>query len=403
VPTATRRDAATHTIVVLLVAVLLVLPLATPVTAHQDRAELSRVQRNLDAVRRVLADARADADRVAQALLQADRDVTQARAALQVATANYRAARATRAQAVLEAARAQLEVDAQQAVIDRRARATYINNAPSAMLTLLVDADGVGDLLDRSKLLDNVAKAANRELAALIDAKLQAEAARQRAVAAEQHARQQQAHMRERADELAQVRAACAAAKRALERKVARLQVRQGALRASSARIIRKIQAEEAARRRAAAAAHRAAARGRPSGPTVLADEGGIGGGPDTDSYQRLTPTAKRLYGLVVRIFDVHAIGGWRPSGSVPGSDHPYGRAIDVMVAYPSSDGRALGWRIATWAAGNAWALDVKYVIFNGRIWTPGRGWHGYRHPGDPCNCNPTLRHDDHVHISVRR
>jgi hypothetical protein len=45
----------------------------------------------------------------------------------------------------------------------------------------------------------------------------------------------------------------------------------------------------------------------------------------------------------------------------------------------------------------------VKYVIFNGRIWTGDRGWHGYRHPSDPCNCNPTLRHDDHVHISVHR
>jgi hypothetical protein len=62
---------------------------------------------------------------------------------------------------------------------------------------------------------------------------------------------------------------------------------------------------------------------------------------------------------------------------------------------------RSLGWRIANWAVANAWALDVKYVIFNGRIWTRGRGWHGYRHPSDPCNCNPTLRHDDHVHISV--
>jgi hypothetical protein len=402
VPTASRRDAATQAIVVLLVTILL-LPLASPVAAHQDRAELSLVQRKLDAVRRVLADARADADHIAQALLQADRDVTQARAALRVATANHRAAQATRARAVLEAARARLEVDAQQAVIDRRARATYINNAPSAMLTLLVDADGVGDLLDRAKLLGNIAKAANNELAALVDAKIEAEAARQRALAAEQHARAQEAHMRERAAELAQVRAARAAAKRALERKVARLQVRQGALRASSARIIRTIRAEEAARRRAAAAARRAARHGQPSGPTVLADEGGgIGGGPDTDSYQRLTPTAKRLYGLVVRIFDAHAIGGWRPSGSVPGSDHPHGRAIDVMVAYPSSDGRALGWRIATWAAGNAWALEVKYVIFNGRIWTPERGWHGYRHPSDPCNCDPTLRHDDHVHISVR-
>jgi len=397
-----RRDAAKRTTILVLLATLLVLPLASPARAHQDRAELSRVQRKLDAVHRVLADARADADRVAGALVQADRDVTQARAALRVATANYRTAQATRAQAVLEAARARLEVDAQQAVIDRRARATYINNTPSAMLTLLVDAEGVGDLLDRSKLLDNIAKAANSELTTLVDARVKAEAAQQRAAAAEQHAREQQAHMRERAAELEQVRAARAAAKKALQRKVARLQVRWGALRAASARIIRTIHAEEAARRRAAQQAHLAASRARPSGPTVLADEGGVAiGGPDTASYRRLTPTAKRLYGLVVRIFDVHSIGGWRPSGSVPGSDHPHGRAIDVMVGYPSSDGRALGWRIATWASGNAWALDVTYVIFNGRIWTPGRGWHGYQHPADPCNCNPTLRHDDHVHISV--
>jgi peptidoglycan hydrolase CwlO-like protein len=378
-----RRDAVTRATVLLLITLGLVLPSVAPARAHQDRAELSRVQRKLDAVRRVLDDARADADRIAAALVQAHHDVTQARAALRVATANYRTAQATRARAMLEAARAELEVDAQQAVIDRRARATYINNAPSAMLVLLVDADGVGDLLDRSKLLDNIARDANNELTALVDAKIEADAARQRAVAAEQHAREQQAHMRDRAAELEQVRAARAAANRALQRKVARLQVRQGALRAASARII-------------------GAIRARRSGPTVLADDGIGIGGPDTDSYQRLTPTAKRLYGLVVRIFDVHAIGGWRPSGSVPGSDHPHGRAIDVMVGYPDAAGRTLGWRIATWASGNAWALDVKYVIFNGRIWTPGRGWHGYRHPADPCNCNPTLRHDDHVHISVR-
>ena len=97
-----RRTISKSTTVLVLLAVLLVLPLGSPVDAHQDRAELSRVQRNLDAVRRVLADARADADRVAAALVQADRDVTQARVALQVATANYRAAKATRARAVLE-------------------------------------------------------------------------------------------------------------------------------------------------------------------------------------------------------------------------------------------------------------------------------------------------------------
>ncbi|HXQ57973.1 MAG TPA: lytic murein transglycosylase, partial [Actinomycetes bacterium] len=124
--------------------------------------------------------------------------------------------------------------------------------------------------------------------------------------------------------------------------------------------------------------------------------------GPNTPSYQRLTPTTKRLYATVSQTFKVRSIGGWRPVGSVPGSDHPYGRAIDVMVPYPGRTGRDLGWRIARWAVADADRLDVKYVIFNGRIWTRTRGWHGYQHPSDPCNCNPTLRHDDHVHISVR-
>jgi hypothetical protein len=307
---------------------------------------------------------------------------------------------------VLEFTRARLEVDAQQAVIDRRAYATYVSSGASAMLTLVVDADSVADLLDRSKLLDNVAKDANHQLQALTDAKVAADAARRRAVDAERRAADEKARMRDRAAELAAVRAARAAAQQAMERRIDSLQSRQGWLASRSTRLIRRIKAEEAARRRAAEAARRARlarlarlARERASGPTVISsdDDGGYGSGPDTASYNNLTPNAKRLYGLVERIFDVHSIGGWRPYGSVPGSDHPWGRALDVMTW----SNRSLGWRIAIWAVANRGALGVKYVIFNGRIWTRSRGWHGYRHPSDPCNCNPTLRHDDHVHISV--
>jgi peptidoglycan hydrolase CwlO-like protein len=402
-----RSSAAARRPTILLLVAALLVPLAVvPARAGpEERAELSQVQRRLDRVRRVLENARADAAQVAEALEQADRDVAAAQVALAEAERRVRAAQARREQAAIEAARAKLEVDAQQAVIDRRAYATYVSSGASAMLTLVVDADNVGDLLDRSKLLDNVAKAANSELQALVDAKVAADAARRRAVEAEQQAAAEEARMAARAAELEAVRAARAAARDALERKIDALQSRQGSLRARSTRLIRKIRAEEAARRRAAEAARRARlarlARQRvASGPTVLSSGdlgGGHGGGPDTASYNNLTPTAKRLYGLVVRIFDVHAIGGWRPYGSVPGSDHPKGKALDVMTW----SNRSLGWRIATWASGNAWALDVKYVIFNGRIWTRGRGWHGYRHPSDPCNCNPTLRHDDHVHISV--
>jgi peptidoglycan hydrolase CwlO-like protein len=408
-PAFRRPDLRRPTITVLVLVVAVVAPaLVVPAQAsHQDRAELSRVQGKLDRIRRVLRDAKADAAEVAAALEQADRDVAAAQAALAEAERRYRAAQAEREQAVLEAVRAKLEVDAQQAVIDRRAYATYVNSGASAMLTLVIDADNVGDLLDRSKLLDNVAKAANGELQALVDAKVAADAARRRAEAAERQAADEKVRMRERAAELAAIRAARAAAQEAMDRRIDSLQARQGSLAARSARLIRRIKAEEAARRRAAAAARRARlaalarqrAAAAASGPTVISsdDDGGYGGGPDTASYNYLTANAKRLYGLVERIFDVHSIGGWRAYGSVPGSDHPAGRALDVMTW----SNRSLGWRIANWAVANAGALGVKYVIFNGRIWTRGRGWHGYRHPSDPCNCNPTLRHDDHVHISV--
>jgi len=404
---AARSSAALRRPVLLvLVAALLAPLLVVPAGAGpQDRAELSQVQRNLDHLRRVLRNAKADAADLAVALEQADRDVAEAQVALAEAQRRFQAAQARRRQAALEAARAKLEVEAQQAVIDRRAYATYVNSGASTMLTLVVDADSVGDLLDRTKLLDNVAKAANTELQALEDAKVAADAARRRAVAAEQQASAEEARMRARAAELEAIRAARAAAQEALERKIGSLRARQGSLAARSTRLIRKIKAEEAARRRAAERARRARLarlarqRAAGSGTTVLSNDsdGGSLAGPNTTSYNYLTPNAKRVYGLVVRIFDVHSIGGWRPYGSVPGSDHPKGRAIDVMTW----SNRSLGWRIANWAVGNAWALDVKYVIFNGRIWTRSRGWHGYRHPSDPCNCNPTLRHDDHVHISV--
>jgi septal ring factor EnvC (AmiA/AmiB activator) len=404
---AARSSAALRrSLVLVLVAALAAPLLAAPAAAGpQERAELSQIQRKLERVRKVLENAKADASEVAAALEQADQDVAAAQVALAEAQRRFRAAQARRKQAALEAARAKLEVEAQQAVIDRRAYATYVNSGASAMLTLVVDADSVSDLLDRSKLLDNVAKAANNELQALADAKVAADAARRRAVAAEQQAAEEEARMRERAAELEAIRAARAAAQQALEAKIDSLQARQGSLRARSGRLVRRIKAEEAARRRAAERARKARLarlarqRAASSGPTVLSSDsdGGHLGGPNTTSYNYLTPTAKRLYGLVVRTFDVYSIGGWRPYGSVPGSDHPRGRALDVMTW----SNRSLGWRIANWAAGNAWALDVKYVIFNGRIWTRSRGWHAYRHPSDPCNCNPTLRHDDHVHISV--
>ena len=117
--------------------------------------KLSRSSATWNGCARFSRIAKADASEIA-----ADRDVAAAQVALAEAERRFRAAQARRKQAALEAAQAKLEVEAQQAVIDRRAYATYVSNGASAMLTLVVDAESVGDLLDRSKMLDNVAKAA---------------------------------------------------------------------------------------------------------------------------------------------------------------------------------------------------------------------------------------------------
>ena len=342
---ARSRAAPRRTAVVLVLVVALLAPLLVVMPAHagqQDRAELSQVQRKLDRIRKVLENAEANATEVAAALEQADRDVAAAQVALAEAKRRFRAAQARRKQAALEAARAKLEVDAQQAVIDRRAYATYVNSGASAMLTLVVDADSVADLLDRSKLLDNVAKAANSDLQALVDAKVAADAARRRAVAAEAQAADEEARMRARAAELEAIRAARAAAQEALERKIDSLQSREGDLRARSGRLIRKIKAEEAARRRAAERVRKARLarlareRAAASRPTVISgddDDGGYAGGPNTASYNYLTPNGKRIYGLVVRTFDVHSIGGWRP----------YHRRHDLVQPFPRVADRHLG------------------------------------------------------------
>ena len=65
--------------------------------------------------------------------------------------------------------------------------------------------------------------------------------------------------------------------------------------------------------------------------------------GPKGPSFQRLTPAAKGLYAVMREGFGIRSVGGWRQVGSVEGSDHPHGRAIDAMVDYPDPEGRALG------------------------------------------------------------
>jgi hypothetical protein len=111
--------------------------------------------------------------------------------------------------------------------------------------------------------------------------------------------------------------------------------------------------------------------------------------------------------GPVIRSAGCHA---QRPAN--PTSDHPRGKGCDF---FPGAGGRFArgveidnGWRVAEWFRANAEALEVSYIIWQGRIWSPGTedqgGW-GRRYTGggvyDPHD--PVGGHYDHIHVSFER
>ena len=151
-------------------------------------------------------------------------------------------------------------------------------------------------------------------------------------------------------------------------------------------------------------------AAGEPDGPdiTSVSDLCGPGAAMDCaptglDVERGLTPDALRVVRCVDQHFGRHTYLGVGERSSNPTSDHPSGRAADIMIEdWQSPAGRAEGWRIARWVAVNADRLGVTYVIFDARIWSADRaaeGWRRYRHPSG--DTSPTARHRDHVHVSV--
>ena len=100
-----------------------------------------------------------------------------------------------------------------------------------------------------------------------------------------------------------------------------------------------------------------------------------------------LLPNAVNGYRAVCAKFpEVKTFGGRRPG---TGSDHNTGEAVDIMIAGSTGD------RISEYLIKNAKALNVKYVIFEKRIWMPGRGWKSMEDRG-----SATQNHMDHVHAS---
>jgi len=129
---------------------------------------------------------------------------------------------------------------------------------------------------------------------------------------------------------------------------------------------------------------------------------GGVPPGYGTPGPCGLSPATDYARHLVTELFRITHIGGCAPfTGHVENSDHypdanGQAHAIDVPVGTDS----ALGWQVADWAAANAAALRVKYVLFAGQVIdfrVPQPAWHPCRDPTSSC----ATGHARHVHLSL--
>jgi len=88
-----------------------------------------------------------------------------------------------------------------------------------------------------------------------------------------------------------------------------------------------------------------------------------------------------------------------------PTSDHPKGRACDVMVgpdARLSATTKAAGDKVANWTIRTAATTGVHYVIWYGQIWSASTGrWRHYKGGGVYDPTDATGGHYDHVHVSL--
>ncbi|MHA6783161.1 hypothetical protein ACVGOW_19505 [Pseudonocardia saturnea] len=129
-----------------------------------------------------------------------------------------------------------------------------------------------------------------------------------------------------------------------------------------------------------------------------------------------LTPATRHAHDEIVRAFGppgpsapIRSAGCWDEHAWNPDSDHPRGQACDYFPAtagqFPKGQELQNGWRLATWLRTHATTLKVKYLIWQGRFWSPDTsdtdGWgRPYSGGGIYDAEDATGGHFDHVHAS---
>jgi hypothetical protein len=134
-----------------------------------------------------------------------------------------------------------------------------------------------------------------------------------------------------------------------------------------------------------------------PEEQATVTDPSGTGG--------KVTPRTAAWVGEARRNLGTVSLSCWDAHAWNPTSDHPRGKACDVMVgadARKSAPTKARGDQIANWAIKTAAQTGVHYVIWYGKIWSARRGtWIPYNGGGVYDPSDATGGHFDHVHVSL--
>lgn len=121
--------------------------------------------------------------------------------------------------------------------------------------------------------------------------------------------------------------------------------------------------------------------------------------------YKAAQPDTLRAARCIYGTFQSRGIEDILGPGQRPNkSDHTEGKAADVMIPkWNTPKGKKLGDAVAAFAIKYQKELGVTYIIWDVKIINVARGetkWRDYTHPNG--NANPTVRHEDHVHISFK-
>lgn len=138
--------------------------------------------------------------------------------------------------------------------------------------------------------------------------------------------------------------------------------------------------------------------------PTATAEPGAPddGGSLGSETLDRTNAYAHVIVREISAKFpQVKTIYGWRMH-SAYSSDHPSGRALDLMIPkYSTAGGKSLGDSIARYLQNNHKRLHVHYLIWRQRIWNVERSTNvtAWRTMSD--RGGVTANHLNHVHVSV--